>query len=99
MAKPTLSHSNVQTEAATLTISNWNLGWWVKNTETDARCIAVGSSISPQSTYSASNLATSTNYTYKAYSDSTCATEIASTAFLTKPPKGKILTCRQRGHR
>ncbi len=89
LPQPTLSHSSVQTTTATLNISNWNLAWFVKSTESNAQCRAVAAN---SSTFGVSSLTGNTSYTYKAYKDTNCANEIASTTFLTRPAKGKILT-------
>ena len=81
----TLTASAVEATSATLTISGHSGGWYYKYTSpTGGVC---SSQVSTAST-SVSSLATGTSHTFKAYSDSSCSTELATaTAFITKPGK------------
>ena len=91
-ATPTLASSNIAHVSATLTVSGWAAGtgsgkdgnWHYKYTSpTGGTCSAAQSGQSA----SVTNLLGSTTYTFKAYSDSSCATEIATAAnFTTLPP-------------
>ena len=73
-----LTASNVTTTTATLTLSG-PTNWWVKRTSpADTAC-----TVKTAATHSLSSLTAGTTYTYKAYSDSACATEIASETFIT----------------
>ena len=82
--------SNVTHDSATLTITNHTGDWYYKKTvpSGDTTCTPVSSG-----TYAASlsGLTPATSYTWKAYSDSTCNTEITSDStdaeFLTTPAK------------
>ena len=91
-ATPSLAASAVEDDTATLTLSGWVAGtgngkdgnWWLKRTTpSDTTCKPKGATV----TESLSSLSSNTSYAYKAYSDSTCSTELASEAFLTKPGK------------
>ena len=82
----TLGASSVTHDSATLTIANWSGDWYHKRTAPTtptASCSSVVSS--PTKTASLSSLSGNTDYTWKAYSDSGCSTELASDDFLTKP--------------
>ena len=80
----TLAASAVQATTATLTLSGHAGTWYYKRTEPsgDDTCTAA-----PGTTVSLSTLDPGTSYTYRAYSDSTCAAanELASETFLTRP--------------
>ena len=79
-----LTASPVEAASATLTLTSWNGSWWLKRTTpADTAC----KSKSTTYTESLSSLDSNSSYTYKAYSDSSCATELASETFLTKPGK------------
>ncbi len=83
-ADETLTASSVTHNSATLTIGHHPGSWWLKRTTpADTTCKSKGTT----ATESLSSLSTNTDYTYKAYSDSTCSTELASESFLTKPGK------------
>ena len=74
--------------SATITIGNHAGDWYYKRTAPTtptASCSSVVSS--PTTTADLSTLSGNTNYTWKAYSDSGCSTELASESFLTKPAK------------
>ena len=79
----TLSASSVTADTATLTIGNWPADWYYKQSSpTTGQC----SSAQTSATADLTGLATGTSLTFKAYSDSGCTTELAtSAAFLTKP--------------
>ena len=84
-AAATLTVSNVEDDTATLTIGSYAHanGWYHKHTVP-----TTGGTCSAKQTSAAASLSLSgnTSYTFKAYSDSTCATELATaSAFLTKP--------------
>ena len=85
-ADETLKASDVEATTATLTIGNWPNAWRYKYTSPDGgQCsseIAAGTT-----TASLTELSTNTDYTFKAYSNSNCSTELATTTLLTKPGK------------
>ena len=85
-AAETLTAGSVEATTATLTIANHMGNWYYKaNAAPHASCSS--SSVSGK-TKDLTGLSSNTSYTYKAYSDSGCSTELASaTAFLTKPGK------------
>ena len=83
----TLAGSSVEAATATLTISGHTGDWYYQgNAAPDASC---SSSAVSGATTNLSNLTSGTSYTYKAYSDSACATEVTGDStdaeFLTKP--------------
>ena len=83
----TLAVSGITTSGATLTISNWPNAWRYKYTSPGGgQCsseIAAGTAAA-----TVGSLDANTAYTFKAYSDSSCNTELAAAAaFPTKPPK------------
>ena len=82
----TLTASSVTHNSATLTIGNHTGDWYYKaNAAPDASCSSTAVSTT---TKNLTGLSGNTSYTYKAYSDSSCNTELASaSAFLTKPGK------------
>ncbi len=75
-----LSASAVTTTTATLTIAGHTGNWYVKET---APSTGTCSSAISGTTHALSTLTASTAYTYKAYSDASCTTEIASATFTT----------------
>ena len=83
----TLSASSVQTTAATLTLLNWPKDWYYKHTTPPNGTCSTTATMGVVANLT--GLTTGTSYTYKAYSDSTCATEVTSATtdaeFLTKP--------------
>ena len=85
-ADETLAASDVGATSATLTIGNYGGAWHYKHTGQDAACspaVSAGTAAA-----SAAGLMTGTTYTFKAYSDSNCATLLATAAdFTTKPGK------------
>ena len=83
-ANETLTASSVEATTATLTLGNYTGNWWLKRTTpADTNCKSKGTTATEDLTTLSSN----TSYTYKAYSDNTCATELAAETFLTKPGK------------
>ena len=78
--KPSLSASSVAQTTATLTITGQTGSWWLKETVP-----STGSCTAGESDYShaLTSLTADTDYTYKAYSDSNCATELLSVTFTT----------------
>ena len=81
---PALTASSVTHNTATLTLTNHSGNWWLKRTTpADTNCKSKGTT----ATESLSNLAGNTSYTYKAYSNNTCSTELAARTFLTRPAK------------
>ena len=83
----TLTASTVTRHSATLTIASHADAWWYKRTvpNDDGTCHSVATGTA---TASLSGLSANTNYTYKAYCDSSCSTEISNDTtdadFLTK---------------
>ena len=78
LTTPELAASAITTTTATLTFTG-PTNWWLKRTSpADSNCKAKTSS-----TESLSTLTAGASYTYKAYGDSTCATELASATFTT----------------
>ena len=81
----TLAVSNLTHNSATLTIGNHSGDWYYKYTSpTTGSC---SSNAVSGKTVNLSNLDSNTNYTYKAYSNNGCSTELVSAALLTKPGK------------
>ena len=80
-----LTVSSISTTGATLTISNWSGDWYYKyTTPSSGTC---SSAISTAST-TVGSLTANTSYTFKAYSNSGCSTEVATApAFPTLPAK------------
>ena len=80
-----LASSSVEATTATLTISGYTAAWYYKaNAAPDTGC--KGPVAANTTTKALTNLSTNTSYTYKAYSDSGCSTELGATSpFLTKP--------------
>ena len=72
---PSLAASKVQTTTATLTISNHSTAWWYKGNQGGAQCTSVGAGTT---TVNLTGLTPGTSYTYKAYSNNTCATELTT---------------------
>ena len=80
-AAASLTASAIGISGATLTLSGHTTNWWLKRTTpADSTCKSKGTTI----TESLTSLTPRKSYTYKAYSDSTCATEIASETFKTE---------------
>ena len=75
----TLTASDVTATSATLTLAGHTGDWWLKRTtpaDPDCEKLTAGEK-------SLTNLSPGTAYTYKAYSDSTCSTELATETFTT----------------
>ena len=70
-----LAASDVRENTATLTISGHTAAWWYKGSQSNASCVSVA-----QNTASAnlSGLTGGTDYTYKAYSNNSCTTELTT---------------------
>ena len=85
-AAATLTVSSITATGATLAIGTYSDStWYYKYTSPDGGTCS--SAISTSST-TVGSLTANTSYTFKAYTDSTCATELATaTAFPTLPPK------------
>ena len=78
-----LSVRAVEATNVSLTLNNQTAQWWVKETSpSNGSCINVAAGVTTRNFFS---LSPGTSYTYKAYSDNTCATELDSASFLTKP--------------
>ena len=78
---PVLRASNITRNGAELSLSNHSTAWWYKQTApSEGSCISVSAGTT---SVSLSGLAAGTGHTYKAYSDSACGTELASTTFAT----------------
>ena len=86
--------SGVSENKATLTIVNHTGDWWLKRTTpadtSSTACKAKDTADTDGDTESLSGLSPGTSYTYKAYSDSTCTTEIASETFTTMTPASAL---------
>ena len=72
---PTLTPSAITQTGATLTLADHSTEWWYKGSQSDATCTAVASGTS---TATLTGLTDNTAYTYKAYSDSACTTELTT---------------------
>ena len=85
-AAATLTVSSITASGASLAIGTYSGStWYYKYTSPDGGTCS--SAISTSST-TVGSLTSNTSYTFKAYTDSTCATELATaTAFPTLPPK------------
>ena len=98
-AAVTLSGSAVEAATATLTIGNHLSKWYYKYTvpNGDSSCTEVLAGIT---TARLTSLTGGTSYTYKAYSDSSCGTELTSVTtdveFLTKPAQVSGVTVASR---
>ena len=78
-----LDASSVGRNSATLELTGHAANWWLKRTAPSAgSCESMGTT----TTKSLGSLQENTIYTYKAYSDAACATEIASETFTTLGP-------------
>ena len=75
-----LTANNITATSATLTLHNHTGDWWFKETSPATGTCTAGES---DFTNNVSGLIPGTEYTYKAYSNDTCATEIASQTFTT----------------
>ena len=77
-----LSASSITPTTATLTLAGHVGDWWLKETAP-----SIGTCTAGESDYShaLSNLTAGTDYTYKAYSDSACATTALHTVSFTTP--------------
>ena len=82
-AAPALTASSVTLNSATLTLTNYSGNWWLKRTAPSA---GVCDSKSSVYTESLMGLTASRLYTYKAYSDAGCSSEVASETFTTLTP-------------
>ena len=83
-ADEALTAGSVTHNTATLTLANHPGNWWLKRTTpASTTCKSKGTT----ATESLSSLTGNTSYTYKAYSNSDCSTEVAARTFLTKPAK------------
>ena len=85
-AVQTLKASNIGTDGATLTIGGYTGNWHYKHTiPGDGRCSVTAET---GTTASVSDLQANTRYVFRAYSDSSCSSEIATApAFPTLPAK------------
>ena len=80
----TLTAGSVEHGTATLTLANHSGNWWLKRTTpADTNCKSKGTT----ATESLTGLTGNTSYTWKAYSNSDCSTELAAHTFLTRPAK------------
>ena len=85
-----LAASNVTHNSATLTITNHSDAWYYKYTVPSTPADTCSSEVAAgTSTASLSNLTSATSYTYKAYSDTSCSSELTSDSndadFVTRP--------------
>ena len=84
----TVSKDTITGTGATLTIGNWQEKWYYKYTSPDGGSCSDSAVPKGTSSKAVTGLESNTSYTFKAYSDSTCDTELAAaTAFPTLPPK------------
>ena len=82
----TLVADTVDVLTKTLTIGNWPYNWWYKYTvPSGGTCSTVVSA--RERTADPIRILGNTNYTFRAYEDSLCTTELADVQFLTKPGK------------
>ena len=79
----TLSASAITYNSATLTLTNNSATWYYKSTTPAGTCSSAQTAATTM--VSLTSLSANTSYTYKAYSDSGCATAIASETFMTDP--------------
>ena len=71
----------------TLTIDNWSAAWYFKRTAPSTSSCTSGG-VAGTSTKTVTGLTSNTAYTFKAYGNSNCSAELASTAsYATLPPK------------
>ena len=90
LSQPGLTASSITNDGATLTITNHSDAWYYKYTVPSTPVDTCSSEVAAgTSTASLSNLTSATSYTYKAYSDTSCSTELTSDStdaeFVTKP--------------
>ena len=76
--KPTLEATNITGTAATLTLTRHLTAWYYKHTTGNCTAVTAGTE-----TVHLTTLTANTTYTYTAYSDSTCTTQLATTTFKT----------------
>ena len=81
----TLTAGSLEAETATLTIANWPDEWYYKHTVPSGG--ACSAKVDANTAANVTGLSGNTSYTYKAYSDSLCTSELAYVEFLTKPGK------------
>ncbi len=81
---PAFSVANVTNSAARLTLSGHTGGWWYKGGN---RAIGEGECTAGPASFilDLSSLQSNTEYTYKAFSDSACATQVTTATFRTQP--------------
>ena len=75
-SSPRLTAGNVRHTTATLTISEHTGAWYYKGSQSGASCVHVSSG----TTANLTTLTAKTDYTYKAYSNSACTTELTTAA-------------------
>ena len=80
---PALTAGTIGATTATLTLANHAGNWHYKQTAPTAGSC---STVQTGTTVNLTSLMASTSYTYKAYSDSNCTTELASETFSTTAP-------------
>ena len=80
-----LSASSITPTTATLTLAGHFGDWWLKETAPSTGTCTAGES---DYSHALSNLSAGTDYTYKAYSDSACATTALHTVSFTTTPVG-----------
>ena len=72
---PQLTATAVTDTTATLNLINYAAAWWYKGNQNNATCTSVAANTT---TTNLSNLTAGTKYTYTAYSNSSCSTELTS---------------------
>ena len=84
----TVSKDTITATGATLKIGNWSAKWYYKYTSPSNGSCSDQAVPAGTSSKAVTGLDSNTSYTFKAYSDSTCDTELAAaSAFPTLPPK------------
>ena len=77
-AAPSLASSAVGDTTATLTISNWDDPWYYKYTTPEGGTCSTTAVAAGTAAVNLTMLTSNTSYTYKAYRDSACSTELAT---------------------
>ena len=86
--QPSLAAGNIAATSATLTIANHSGAWYWKYTVPGGGSCSTQEVPAGTSSKTVTGLESNTSYTFKAYSNGACSTELATAAaFPTKPPK------------
>ncbi len=89
---PTLTASSVEATTAALTINNWSDPWHYKHDNSPRgfcsdEVAGTGDVSKGETTANLDELTANTDYTFRAYEESSCDTELDEVQFLTKPGK------------